>query len=157
MVVVADTSPINYLTLIEQIEILPQLYTAILIPPSVLEELKHPFTPKIVRDWIGQAPKWIEVRSPKTWPSISQLDRGESEAIALAVEWQAQLLRIDEQAGRQEAVRRGLRVAGTLSVLDEADRAGLLDFEAAIDHLCRTSFRVSRAILSEIRQRRSSL
>ena len=46
MVVVADTSPINYLVLIAQIDILARLYTRILIPPAVLAELKHPLAPK---------------------------------------------------------------------------------------------------------------
>jgi predicted nucleic acid-binding protein len=45
MVVVADISPINYFVLIDQIEILPWLYTRILIPPAVFTELKHPVAP----------------------------------------------------------------------------------------------------------------
>ena len=61
----------------------------------------------------------------------------------------------DEQAGRQEAVRRGLRVAGTLSVLDEADQAGLVSFDQAVTQLRKTSFRVSQAVISEIMQKRS--
>jgi predicted nucleic acid-binding protein len=44
MVVVADTSPINYLILIDQIEILPRLYAGVIIPSAILEELKHPMT-----------------------------------------------------------------------------------------------------------------
>ena len=51
MVVVADTSPINYLVLITQIDLLKELYTRVLIPPAVLAELKHPAAPKSVRDW----------------------------------------------------------------------------------------------------------
>jgi len=50
MVVVADASPINYLVLIGQIEILPRLYTRIVIPSAVLGELKHPVAPELVRD-----------------------------------------------------------------------------------------------------------
>jgi predicted nucleic acid-binding protein len=67
----------------------------------------------------------------------------------------AEVLLIDEQAGRQEAVRRGLRVAGTLSVLDEADQAGLVSFDQAVTQLRKTSFRVSQAVISEIMQKRS--
>jgi predicted nucleic acid-binding protein len=84
----------------------------------------------------------------------ARLDLGESEAIALATEVHADLVLIDEQAGRQEAVRRGLRVAGTLSVLDEAAQAGLADFEQAVEELQKTSFRVSQAVLSQIRANR---
>ena len=155
MVVVADTSPINYLVLIAQIDLLRQLYARILIPPAVLAELKHPVAPKPVRDWAQNAPEWVEVLSPKSRLILAQLDLGESEAIALATEVHAEVVLIDEQAGRQEAVRRGLKVAGTLSVLDEADQAGLVIFDNAIAELLKTSFRVSQAVLSEIRGKRS--
>ena len=65
------------------------------------------------------------------------------------------MLLIDEQARRQEAVRRGLRVAGTLSILDEAEQAGLVNFDDAVAQLRKTSFRVSHAVLAEIRAKRS--
>jgi predicted nucleic acid-binding protein len=155
MVVVADTSPINYLILIGQIGLLRQLYTRILIPPAVLAELTHPLTPEPVRGWARNPPQWLEIHPPKHSLALAQLDPGESEAIALATEMHADVLLIDEQAGRQEAVRRGLRVAGTLSVLDEADKAGLVSFDLAIAQLQKTSFRVSLVVISEIRQKRS--
>jgi predicted nucleic acid-binding protein len=155
MLVVADTSPINYLVLIDQIGILPRLYNRILIPPAVVEELKHPAAPKPVRDWMAALPGWVEVLRPKNTLSLAQLDLGESEAIALATEMRAEVLLIDDQAGRQEAARRGLRVAGTLAVLDEADQAGLVDFKLVLARLLQTSFRVSKAVLAEINERRS--
>lgn len=155
MVVVADTSPINYLVLIDQIEILPRLYTRILIPPAVLEELKHPVAPEPVRDWAAHRPGWLEVRTPKSNVIVAQLDLGEGEAIALATEMHVEVLLIDEQAGRQEAMRRGLKVAGTLSVLDDADQAGFVSFDDAVARLLQTSFRISPAVLAEIKERRS--
>lgn len=126
-----------------------------MIPPAVLAELKHPFAPKPVRDWFRNTPTWVEVLSPKSSIIMAQLDLGESEAIALATELQAAVVLIDEQAGRREAIRRGLKVAGTLSVLDEADQAGLVVFDNAIAELRKTSFRVSQAVLSEIKEKRS--
>src|SRR5450432_1243090 len=99
MVVVADTSPINYLVLIGQIDLLTRLYTRILIPPAVLAELKHPLAPKPVRDWACDTPKWLEVLSPKDSLTLAQLDLGETEAIALATEMHAEVLLIDG-AGR---------------------------------------------------------
>lgn len=132
-----------------------RLYTRILIPPAVLAELKHPVAPKIVRDWADNAPAWLEVLSPRSNLILPQLDQGENEAIALATEVHAELVLIDEQAGRQEALRRGLKVAGTLSILDEGDQVGLVVFDDAVAELRKTSFRVSQAVLSEIRQKRS--
>lgn len=96
----------------------------------------------------------VEVLSPRSSLVLAQLDPGES-AIATRTEVHAEVVLIDEQAGRQEALRRGLKVAGTLSVLDEADQAGLVVFDDAIVELRRTSFRVSQAVLSEIKKKRS--
>jgi len=42
MIIVADTSPINYLVLIKEIEVLPRLYGKIVIPEAVREELLRP-------------------------------------------------------------------------------------------------------------------
>ena len=50
-----------------------------------------------------------------------------------------------------------LKIAGTLSVLDEADQAGLVDFEHAVTRLGETSFRVPRAVLPEIQRKTFSL
>lgn len=155
MVIVADTSPINYLVLIDEIGLLPQLYTRVLIPPAVFDELTHPAAPSPVRDWTERHPSWLEVVSPKNTVALARLDLGESQAIALASELGVSVVLIDELAGRQEARRRGLKVAGTLSVLDDADQAGLVKFDEAIARLRTTSFRVSQAVLAEIDQKRS--
>jgi predicted nucleic acid-binding protein len=64
MIIVADTSPINYLVLIKEIEVLPKLYGKIVIPETVREELLRPEAPEIVRIWTAQAPAWIETRTP---------------------------------------------------------------------------------------------
>ena len=63
-------------------------------------------------------------------------------------------LLIDEQAGRQEALRQGLKIAGTLSILDEADHAGLVKFDDEVAALRETSFRVSQRVLAAIRHKR---
>ena len=146
---------IDHLILIAEIDVLARLYGRILIPPAVLAELNHPLTPKPVREWAGNAPEWLELLSPTDALVLPQLNIGETEAIALATEVHADVLLIDEQAGRQEALRRGLGVAGTLSVLDEADDEGLLDFDTAVAALQRTSFRISQGVLEEIRRKRS--
>ena len=101
MVVVADTSPINYLVLIAQIDFLVVLYGRILIPPAVLAELRHPLAPKPVREWAAGAPALLEVVSPKRKLVLPKLDEGETEAIALATGVHASALLIDERAGRR--------------------------------------------------------
>ena len=86
MIVVADTTPINYLILIEEIHVLPALYGRVVIPPGVHGELAHPRAPEKVRKWIEQPPHWLEVVTPRTAfdEQLATLDPGEQEAIALA-------------------------------------------------------------------------
>jgi predicted nucleic acid-binding protein len=66
MIVVADTSPINYLVLIEEIDVLTKMYGTVVIPRMVCEELLRPSGPETVRAWISQPPNWLEVRAPLT-------------------------------------------------------------------------------------------
>ena len=49
MIVVADTTPINYLILIGETEVLPKLYGRVVIPPAVHEELTNSRAPASVR------------------------------------------------------------------------------------------------------------
>jgi predicted nucleic acid-binding protein len=71
MIVVADTSPINYLVVITEIEILPRLHGKVVIPHRVREELLHPVAAEIVRTWTSQAPAWREIRTPAKSPDPS--------------------------------------------------------------------------------------
>lgn len=155
MIVVADTSPINYLVLIGHIEILPHFYGRILIPPSVWEELQDRNTPDSVRKWVAQGPAWLEMRALRNVPdpSLSFLDRGEREAIALAEELQAVRLITDDMLAREEATRRKLSVIGTLGVLRNAARAHLLHLPDALSELQKANFYVApdliRSLLEE--------
>ena len=63
--IVADTTPLNYLVLIQATDILPELYRMVLIPPAVKAELAHANTPAVVRAWISRPPAWLEVVSLK--------------------------------------------------------------------------------------------
>jgi predicted nucleic acid-binding protein len=59
--VVADTSPLNYLVLIGQVEILPALFEKIFVPQIVRNELRHDEAPESVRHWIAEPPEWLEI------------------------------------------------------------------------------------------------
>jgi len=73
-VVVADTSPLNYLVQIGEVGILPELYGKIVIPIDVLVELSDSEAPITVRNWVRQLPAWIEIRStnPHFSPAIGK-------------------------------------------------------------------------------------
>jgi len=155
MIVVADTTPLNYLVLIGEIEVLSSLYEKILIPPAVHEELQQPKTPLVVRSWASELPAWCEVRPPLSVPDVnlSELNAGERDAIQLALDFGVPLLLIDESEGRREAMRRHLKVTGTISVLEKAAQQGLLDFRSVLQRLEQTNFRLSARIRDEFIRR----
>jgi predicted nucleic acid-binding protein len=148
-VVVADTSPLNYLILIEAIDLLPRLYGRVVIPIEVLSELVDDGAPRRVSEWAMKLPEWVEVRPAplSTDPALLLLDQGERCAILLAQAEAEVLLLIDETAGRLEAARRGIRNTGTVGVLRAASIAGLVDLPSALDRLVATNFRISRLLL----------
>ena len=63
MIVVADTSPINYPIQIECVALLHELYNSILIPVAVADELRHHGAPAEIRRWMNDVPDWVVVRS----------------------------------------------------------------------------------------------
>jgi predicted nucleic acid-binding protein len=156
MIVVADTTPLNYLILINEIDVLPRLYGRVVIPQAVREELIRSRAPASVRTWIAQPPGWLEILSPTPVadPALAKLDAGERDAIALAEQLafssDAVQLIVDELQGRREAARRGLPVIGTIGVLREAAEEGLLDLRDTIERLRQTSFHISPAILAHL-------
>src|SRR3972149_3158094 len=120
-VVISDTSPVRYLVLIGQVELLSALYTEVLIPAAVADELQPPPPPEPVRRWIANRPSWLQVVPPTARPASAPLvglDRGEHDAIVLALHLKADLVLMDESEGGEEAGRLGLLGTGTLGGLD---------------------------------------
>lgn len=152
MLAVADTSPLCYLRLIDCADVLPQLFDEVAVPDAVVAELMHPRTPESVRSWLSAPPEWLKVRSLGTPPErvLDHLHPGEREAIALAVELNAERILLDDKAARLAAQARGLRVSGVLGILAEAARRGWLDLPQAIGRLRQTSFRASPALLRAV-------
>ena len=155
MMVVSNTSPLNYLVLIEQIDVLPRLYDRVIIPSSVFEELRAPETPETVQVWIGSHPDWLEISSESgaADPSLDNLHAGERDAILLALSVGADALIMDERAGRNEATKRRIRVIGTIGVLASAHERGLLALANAISRLQQTTFHASPKLLASVLRR----
>src|ERR1700733_7404230 len=145
MLVIADTSPLNYLAWIDAVDILPQLYGRVIIPIEVRVELLATDAPIVVRSWASNIPSWVEVCATdpvlRDDPRWRTLDLGERAALALAAVRQPSVLLIDERAGTEIARAQGFAVTGTLGVLDEAARRRLISLPEAIERLKRTSFR----------------
>jgi len=153
MIVVADSGPPHYLILIGQIELLRRFYGHVMIPDAVADELRAAGSPAAVRNWIARPADWVTVTHvPQAQiKSIPEdLDWGERAAIALAGTMRADVLLIDDAAGRMEATRRNLRVTGTLGVLRAAAEQGIVDVPHILSTLKATSFYVDDDLLRTI-------
>lgn len=160
MIAVADTSPICYLVLIGEVDLLPALFAQVLVPPGVAAELSDLRAPAALRDWWNEPPPWIRIADPGPEPppeEVRRLHRGEREAILLAKRIGADMVLIDEKAGRQAAKAMGLPVMGLLGVLATASNQGGVDLGQAVDRLRRTNFRVSPELLKALLDRASRL
>lgn len=97
MIVVSDTSPLSGLAIVGQLSLLRSLYGQIVIPAAVAEELERGGQDDARISQVLTL-SWLEVRQPHDLSLISelrktyQLDRGESEAISLALELKADAL-----------------------------------------------------------------
>jgi predicted nucleic acid-binding protein len=154
ILVVADTAPLCYLVQIGYEGLLPQLFGNILIPSVVVQELRQKGTPGIVSRWADQLPSWIEVRKIAHAPTERErtgLDLGEWEAIQLAKETNANLLLMDERFGVRVARQQGFTVTGTLGVLVEAARSGLISIDEALARLAKTNFRRTGELFAHAR------
>jgi predicted nucleic acid-binding protein len=150
-VVIADSSPLNYLALIGSVEVLHRLYGVVVVPRQVISELLHVAAPHDVRRWASNLPDWIDVREAViSDDDMPHLDAGERAAIALAQSEPDILLLIDETAGRIEASRRGIRNTGTLGVLRASALKDYLDLPTALARLLETNFRVSTELVSAL-------
>lgn len=148
-VVISDTTPINYLILIGNIDVLPRLFGQVLVPPAVIAELKHPKTPPPVATWVRHLPEWIEVRAPHTDLHLN-IGVGEDAAIALAVELGHVTVLMDDRRGRSAAHRHGLVTLRTLTILELAHDEGLLDFEDALFRLTAEGFYIKDVVMQNI-------
>lgn len=73
MIAVADTSTLCYLVLIGEIELLPALFTEVLIPPAVAAELADGRAPDAVRTWSAAPPRWLTLAEPGPRGATSDL------------------------------------------------------------------------------------
>ncbi|MCU0338606.1 MAG: DUF3368 domain-containing protein [Spirosomaceae bacterium] len=130
MIVVSDTSVIINLAAIGQIDLLYKLFQHVVIPQAVFDEIVR-YGDELPGSLEVRSALWMEVRhitDKDILGKISdyQLDAGETEAIALALELNTELILMDEFLGRTLAVEMKLRPIGILGVLLEAKRSGLI-------------------------------
>jgi predicted nucleic acid-binding protein len=98
------------------------LFSRVIIPQAVAVELASARAPEVVRRWVANPPAWLDTI-------------------------QATQILMDDLDGRIEAERRHLKVTGTLGILVEAHRRGLLDFDSVLARLSGMSLFQPSSIL----------
>jgi predicted nucleic acid-binding protein len=150
MLVVSDASPLNILVQLGHADVLAAMFKSVVVPVSVADELSHVAAPKAVRDWIANPPPWLAIKAPSVQTSIPLRHRGERDAIQLAQELKADAILLDEDKPRAQATKLGLRVVGTIGILEQAANVGhIKNLQAVHEQLRKTNFFVSDKILSD--------
>ena len=130
MIVVSNTSPLTNLAAIGQFHLLHDLYGELHIADGVWAELNAGGYRWPGRDAVAAA-AWIQrhrVNNPALVALLQRdLDRGEAETIALALDLQADLVLLDEREGRRIAQRMGLSMIGVIGILLEAKAQGQIE------------------------------
>ena len=105
MIIISDTTPLRYLIEIQATYILERLFGEVLIPEKVAQELQRPKTPQPVKDWIQTRPVWLKVSKADTSLFVpkKRIGDGEREAFALAVEFEADAVLVDDRDAAMEA------------------------------------------------------
>jgi predicted nucleic acid-binding protein len=133
MIVVSDTTPLSYLILTGSVHVLPAIFGRVYAPSAVIKELSHSKSPEAVRAWASSPPVWLAVQDPAHTEPQPKLGVGETVVISLALELEADRVLIDDRDGSREAKPSGLTVVGTLGVLEEAAKRGLIGIELTRD------------------------
>jgi predicted nucleic acid-binding protein len=152
MKVVSDTSPVCYLFVIGEIDLLPELFGRLSIPEGVAAELLHPKAPSNLRSWIARPPVWLEIAAVHRTasPGLEHLQAGEREAIQLAEDLDASLVILDDRRAREAALRLGLEVTGLLGILGRAADRKLIVLSDALERLRQTNFRIDPRFLKAL-------
>ncbi len=157
MIVVSDATPLITLMKAHQLNVLNKLFGDVIIPNAVYHELtsNELFSEEAV---LIQNSPFIRVVHIENTNAVSilrraaGLDLGESEAIVYADEQQADLLLMDEFQGRRVATDMGLKIMGSIGVLVNAFRAGILtaqETEAALERIRQANRHISERLIQD--------
>ncbi len=147
---IADSSPLIVLTKIGRVELLPKLAARVVVPDAVWREVVVNKPERFDSQELAGA-AWLNVlpvQGAEADALRAELDPGEAEAIALANQYPGCVLLMDDRMGRREAARRGVRVIGTLGLLRDARRCGLIpSLRTEIDRLLEAGHFLSPSLV----------
>ena|GEM_PF-133765 len=146
--IISDTSCLIALTDIGYLDVLKHLYKEIIITPEVATEYKKSLPDWMIIKEVKNKTKMNEIRESKPILGI-----GESSSIALALEIKDSSLILDDEEARKYALKLGLTIIGTVSVVGNAcDRGYIKSYEKACEDLRKVNFRFSKKIQEEVKK-----
>jgi predicted nucleic acid-binding protein len=159
MLVVSDTSPVLNLAIIGQLDLLHQQFGEVWLPQAVTDELRiEQDLPGSIAVRTARQAGWLLTERVRDRVRVAilqrDLDSGEAEAIALALQKHADWLLLDERDARRAAKSLGLKVTGVLGILLKASMDGQLSsLREAMDQLRDLAdFRIGAALYTELLQ-----
>jgi predicted nucleic acid-binding protein len=148
MIIVADSSPLISLAILSKLDLLTSLFDKIYIPKAVFSEIS--IEDKPFSNLFGRLKniRIMDVNNKIALTILSKdLDLGESEAIVLAMENKIGNILMDEQKGRRIAIANGLHPIGTIGVLIQAKKMGLIDnVKSYLDVLIKNNIYISNKL-----------
>ena len=158
MSVIINATPLIALAVVEQLELLPQIFGEIIVPTTVYNEVIGQGLERPGAQIIAQA-NWLQIVSPKTTSSVEPmllgLDQGEMDVLLLARERQPEWVIIDERQARRVARAMGIPVKGTVGVLLTAGLAGLRSKEEVLSYattMVKAGLRISPQLQEWLKQ-----
>jgi len=146
--IVSDSTTLIILSNLKRLDLLSNLFKEVIIPQSVYDEIT-------VKQPLVSAP-FIRIRkveeSELLITLLSLLDRGESEAIALAVEMEMPLI-IDEKKGRKIARNLHVDIIGLLGILYLNIQKGFLtqtEAQTFLKDAVSHGYRISQQLIDEM-------
>jgi predicted nucleic acid-binding protein len=153
---ISNTSPLQYLFQLGMLHILPALAHQIIIPPAVVDELQAGREAGVNLP-NPTALDWLVMRQPVSASAtrlVTDLGPGETEVLMLAIEAADPIVIFDDMLARRMARSLGIRLTGTLGLLLDAKRAGLIPtVSPLLDRLQSLRFRLAphtRAVVLEL-------
>lgn len=126
---VCNTSPIQYLHQIGLLNILAEISGRVVIPPAVLDEIDAGRKAGVNLPDLKEIP-WITIQRPASEAAVSlvtDLGLGETQVLMLAIESRELVAILDDAVARRFAQSLGIPYTGTLGLLLDAKRAGLIE------------------------------
>lgn len=144
--VICNTSPLQYLHQIRQLELLPKLVSRVVVPTAVAKELAEGRRRGLDLP-VPETLPWVDLCAPASEQVIrlvADLGPGETGVLLLALERTDPVVILDDALARRHAEILRIPMTGTLGILLDAKRSGLVPaLIPLIDDLQRLGFRLS--------------